>query len=293
MFPFEQLGRGGELSFQSGDPEEEEDPMIYEQQQQDLIVDNEVVAAVNLYRRRGAANSESTTITFSSMRAPAPAGRARGRALGGGRGQLPEGGGGGEDDKRRMQHREIERQRRQEMSALFSSLRSLLPLDYVKGKRSMSDHIAQSANYIKHLEGRIKELGGTRDQLTESSNIDNHAVVAVAAAASAGAHHSTTATSPTIMMMTTRRNNVEVFVGSAGLQVQISCGEDYPPILSTSLKVLLQAGLDVVSCVTNRLSGGGLLHNIHCQVNDDVGFSEIDVQQLQRTLYQLVCTSTT
>ncbi|KAL4200763.1 hypothetical protein AMTRI_Chr02g212780 [Amborella trichopoda] len=66
---------------------------------------------------------------------------------------------------RKIPRGEVERQRRSEMAALCVSLRSLLPIEYLRGKRSTSDQMNQAASYITHLQKKIEELVEVRDNL--------------------------------------------------------------------------------------------------------------------------------
>ncbi|KAI9073034.1 hypothetical protein K1719_045013 [Acacia pycnantha] len=77
-----------------------------------------------------------------------------------------------DDVQKKLIRQHTERQRRQEMADLSASLRSLLPLEYIKGKRSASGHLNESAKYIKHLQNRIEELSCKRNRLRMMCNLN-------------------------------------------------------------------------------------------------------------------------
>ncbi|KAJ0043804.1 hypothetical protein Pint_17329 [Pistacia integerrima] len=165
------------------------------------------------------------------------------------------------DNKKKMMHRDIERQRRQEMATLHASLRSLLPLEYIKGKRSMSDQMNEAVNYIKHLEVRIKELRVRRDELKKSSNSSSHG-------SESGSSDQSVC-----------QSNIIVRQSLVGVEVVYGCGywEQGLP-LSRVIEILLDEGLRVVNCISTKVSDR-LLHTIQTEVNDPSCFNLGDLQQ--------------
>ncbi|GMI99560.1 hypothetical protein HRI_003625300 [Hibiscus trionum] len=171
------------------------------------------------------------------------------------------GGGGGDKYKKQKLHREIERQRRQDMSSLYASLRSLLPGEYIKGKRSMSDHMNEAVNYIKHLEKKIKELDAKRHELKRVSGL-----------ASVSSEKTTTTSNHCFIIR-------PCFIG---IEIMFRCGigdQDLP--LSRVLSVLVDEGLPVVSCVSTK-SEEYSLHTIQTEVDDP---ESINISRLQQKLY--------
>ncbi|KAK9914152.1 hypothetical protein M0R45_037946 [Rubus argutus] len=181
--------------------------------------------------------------------------------------------------KKMMIHRENERQRRQEMATLYSSLRSLLPLEFIKGKRSTSDHMNEAVNYIKHLQNRIKTLDARSDELKKF---------------------------PKISTVTDRRCTTGISLNSdkvnlpscfrvhpcfGGVEIVVSCGfrEDGLPFISISkvLEMLLEQGLTVVSCVSSNVNER-LLHIIQSEVND---VESLELSGLEQKLAEVLPTS--
>ncbi|CAL0303560.1 unnamed protein product [Lupinus luteus] len=160
-----------------------------------------------------------------------------------------------EHKKKKIVHREIERQRRQEMATLHASLRSLLPLEFIKGKRSMSEQMNGAVNYIKHMQDNIKELGAKRDELKKLSNskLENHET-----------NHSS-------RTFTIHENN-----GIVRIEVTIGFIEE-KHTLSKLLHLLVEEGLEVVNCLSTEINGR-LLHSVHCEVNKS---NSVDLSELK------------
>ncbi|KAL7583417.1 transcription factor bHLH118 [Lactuca sativa] len=166
------------------------------------------------------------------------------------------GGGDGEDDQtqKKMVHREIERQRRQEMSQLYASLRGLLPIEFVKGNRSVSDHMNQAVHYIKQKEESIKEISTKRDRLKKPFDTNESS-------------------------MNQLSNTVSVKFCNGGVEILInSCSIEEGFALSQVLDAVMEEGLNIVSCSSTKVNNR-LLHSIRSEVSEKAFIDPLMLQQ--------------
>ncbi|KAJ9706700.1 hypothetical protein PVL29_001931 [Vitis rotundifolia] len=166
--------------------------------------------------------------------------------------------------KGKMTHRDVERQRRQEMAVLYASLRSLVSNEHLKVTRSVSDHIYETVNYIRHLQDKIQELSDKRDCLKKLSNTSNNVA-------------------PDCPTSCLECSCVTVELCWAGVEVLVTTGFTQGLPLSRVLSVLTSEGLSIVSCSSTKVNGM-LLHSIESEVNDG---RSIDVSELQQKLADL------
>lgn len=118
----------------------------------------------------------------------------------------------------------------------------------------MGDHINEATKYIKHLEKKIKDSGAKRDQLQILSSSST----------------TTTSSHGNGSSSNCSANYVTVCCRSMGqVEVILSTGGGFDPAgklqLSSFLKLLLEEGLSVVSCVSTKVNER-LLHTIQSQV---------------------------
>ncbi|KAK6935298.1 Myc-type, basic helix-loop-helix (bHLH) domain [Dillenia turbinata] len=144
--------------------------------------------------------------------------------------------------KKKIIHRDIERQRRQEMATLYGSLRTLLPLKYLKGKRSISDHVHEAANYIKHMQKVIQDLNDKRDELKNFSNLETpHEVAKVSNEKMSGSCFK-----GRVQLNPSYGGGLEIVISAAPRE------EEVP--LSKVLRALMEEGLSVINCTSTKVN---------------------------------------
>ncbi|XP_028773242.1 transcription factor bHLH118-like [Neltuma alba] len=169
------------------------------------------------------------------------------------------------DDKKKIIRRETERKRRLEMTSLCESLRSLLPFELIQGKRSVSDHIGEAANYIKSLQEKTQELQIKRDKLKQKAN-----------PSLLGAEIDESSSSHANMV-----KYVNISPSPAGVEISVDSGlEESSFPLSLLLEILMQEGCNVVSCVTTPVNGR-LYHSIKSEVDN---LESLDIAGLEKKL---------
>nr|QFU95353.1 basic helix-loop-helix DNA-binding superfamily protein 120a [Eriobotrya japonica] len=174
--------------------------------------------------------------------------------------------------ERNIVRRDNERQRRQLMAALNASLRSLLPYELIKGKRSITEHMDEAVNYINHMKAKIEELNAKKEKINKKLYECDSQDFGLRNESSG---HNFLKYS--IMVCPTRLGGVEVLVSS-------SCGEEEGLLLSGVLKVLIAEGLSVVECASTRVNES-LFHTIQCEVVNDLACLDLSELHLKLTNY--------
>ncbi|GMY17415.1 transcription factor bHLH36-like [Fagus crenata] len=154
--------------------------------------------------------------------------------------------------ERKIMRRVTERQRREQLASLYGSLRLILPLEFIKGKRSASDLLKEAVNYIKHQTEKIQGLHVKRDQLKKPS--DSTAFIR-------GNESSNNCS----------LNYVTARLCSDGVEIVMTSWlrEEGNLLLSKVVKLLVEEGLSVVRCVSNK-TNGRLFLTIQSEVCDPI-----------------------
>ncbi|CAA3003531.1 Hypothetical predicted protein [Olea europaea subsp. europaea] len=127
------------------------------------------------------------------------------------------------------------------MANLYAFLRSIVPVEYLKGKKTISDHMQRTINYITDMQRNIK-----LKKLSNSGNVSNKG-------------ESSTSFSHSLVTVNPCWDGAEILI-SSGLKE-----EGFP--ISRVLVEFLEIGLNVVSYVSTKANEMSL-HIIQCEASD-------------------------
>ncbi|KAI5670166.1 hypothetical protein M9H77_10530 [Catharanthus roseus] len=174
--------------------------------------------------------------------------------------------------QKRIVHRDIERQRRQEMANLYASLRTLLPLEYIKGKRSLSDQINEAIKYIKYKEKNIEQLNSKKDKMKNFFDGNDN----IAEGKVGNTSKSSSCSPVDISIRPCSHGGFEILISN-------QIGEERC-LLSSVLEVLIEESLTIVNCFCAKVNDK-FIQTIQTEAIHNTGF---DALNLSRKLSQRI-----
>ncbi|XP_020958846.1 transcription factor bHLH36-like [Arachis ipaensis] len=178
------------------------------------------------------------------------------------------------EENKKWMHRETEKQRRQEMGKLCATLRSLLPLEYIK----VCNYMYEAVNYINQLQNKVKKLQAKRDELKKHfSDLNNNNAI----------HDDDEDEDESILHLPP----YVVVHPLQGVGVEIICSYSFKKCLcplSRLLHILIGEGLNIINTISTK-KNGRFIHTI--QSEDPNISSSADYSELQRKLTEAIISS--
>ncbi|KAI3456256.1 hypothetical protein Pfo_012919 [Paulownia fortunei] len=164
----------------------------------------------------------------------------------------------------------IEKNRRNQMKALYSKLRSLVPHQAPKEVVSLPDQLEGATNYIKKLQINLEKMKKKKNCL-----------MGMSANSSARSCNSTTGG--------LNLPNIDVRVMGSALEVVLITGLNSQFMFSEVIRMLHEEGAEVVSASFSALDNT-VFHTIHCKAGDqssqDCGAARI-TERLWKFVYDI------
>ncbi|XP_015584408.2 transcription factor bHLH162 [Ricinus communis] len=143
----------------------------------------------------------------------------------------------------------IERNRRNQMKALYSQLNSLVPHHSSRESVSLPDQLDEAANYIKKLQIKLEKMKERKDSLMGIERPN----------ASAGCS--------TRAGMRLRSPQIEVNGIGSALEVVLLTGLDCQFLFNETIRILQEEGAEIVNATFSVLDDT-VFHIIHSKVED-------------------------
>ncbi|KAL4626835.1 hypothetical protein ACB092_05G125400 [Castanea dentata] len=148
----------------------------------------------------------------------------------------------------RTDRKTIERNRRNQMKALYSQLQSLVPNQTSREVTSLPDQLDEAANYIKRLQTKLERMKEKKNNLM-------------------GIHEKSNASTNCGMMMGFKPPQIEIHEVGSALEVVLKTGLDFQFMFNETIRVLHEEGAEIVNASFTVVEDT-VFHTIHSKVGD-------------------------
>lgn len=155
----------------------------------------------------------------------------------------------------RTDRKTIERNRRNQMKALYSTLNSLVPHQRPMEATSLPDQLDEATKYIKRLQTNLERMKERKDRLMGIEKPD-----ATAATSSSGNSSGTITTG-------LRSPQIEIHEMGSALEVVLTTGLDFQFMFIETIRLLHEEGVEIVNASFNVVEDT-IFHTIHSKIGD-------------------------